>query len=119
MIRKISLLLILFLIIFLMGCATYIAPVIPPRAFIITNFKAPLTTNYNGNPAGSNAKKYSKSETHWFWDCFITGLQIGWGDADIESIARKVNMQEVSFADYEFLQIFGIYAKFTINLYGN
>jgi len=120
MIRIISILSILLLLIILIGCApTYLAPIIPPQGTLITNYKAPLTVNYNGNPAGSNTKKYSMSQTHWFWDFILTGLRIGWGDVDIESIARKANMSEVSFADYEFLSILGVYAQFTVNLYGN
>jgi hypothetical protein len=104
--------------------------VVPPTGVIYTSVKAPLTTDFVGNPCGPWKKKASQSYTNYFWlpiPLPLVGFpECAWGDAQIKEIAKKGGIKEVSFADYELLTIleipflgFAIYECLTINVYGN
>ncbi|GEM_PF-282096 len=101
------------------GCAAYLAPVKPPQGFLYQSVKAPLTVKYNGNPCGDAVKKVSMSKTSYFLEPFLTHLDFAWDDAAIEKIAREGGIRKVSYADYETLNVLGIYRTFTIHVYGN
>lgn len=112
----------LFACLALGGCAgttLYYAPVRPPGGIFFISTKAPLTTDFAGNPCGSATKKVSHSETFYFRDFIFTGQTLAWDEAAIGKIAREGGIEEISFADYELLDILGIFGKFTINVYGN
>jgi len=47
----------------------------------------------------------------------ILGL-VATGDASIESAARKAGITRISHVDYEVKNIIGIYATFTVYVYG-
>lgn len=101
------------------GCACPNTEVIPPQGGLVTYVKAPLTTQFNGNPCGAD-KKFSESQTFLFCPWPLTGsLNISAGDSKIKEIAGRGGIDQVSYADYEFLSILGIYAQFTVNVYGN
>lgn len=110
--------LVLSAVAFTAGCATYRAPVIPPKGWIFTNVKHPLTADYNASPAG-NQLRVSSRHTQFFWDWLLTGIKIGWDEADIDSIARRGGISEVSYAEVEVTEILGFYAKFEVSVYGN
>lgn len=97
---------------------TYMTPVKPPMGLLFCNYKAPLTTDFRNNPTSSKIIKASKSKTYYFHEILLTKMPIAWGDAEISEIARKANIKEISYAEYELLNVLGIYAEFTINLYG-
>lgn len=101
------------------SCAWYQAPVKPPNGLLFTNVKAPLTVHYDNTPVGREAKMYSRRSTKFFQDFLLTGLSFGWDDAAIHQIVREGQIEEVAYADYEALCILGIYAEFTVELYGN
>jgi hypothetical protein len=103
----------------LSGCVSYTAPVKPPRGGLFESYKMPLTVNVNGNPCGPSVTKHSKSQTFFIWDILFTRVQVAWDDATISKIAREGEIEEISYADYEFLNVLGIFAKFTVNVYGN
>ena len=101
------------------SCAFYTAPVMPPNGLLFTNVKAPLTIHYNNTPVGKEANKYSARSTKFFRDFIFTGLSFAWDDAAISQIVREGQVDEVAYADYEALCILGIYAEFTVEVYGN
>jgi hypothetical protein len=101
----------------LTGCAMdYTAPVQPPSGFLITSVKAPLTIDFDQTPV---CRKRGSASTHYFYEPFFTHIDFAWGDADMRSALRDGRMSSVEYADYELLSIFGIYGKFTVNVYGN
>lgn len=104
---------------FITGCVMYQAPVKPPFGGIYTDIKSPLTANYNGNPTGAGTTKVSKDFTHYIFDPLITRGSFAWRDVSVAKIAREGGIKEVSYADYEVMSVLGIYARFTINVYGN
>ena len=102
----------------LTGCAFYNAPVVPPQGFLFSNIKAPLTVNVNETPCGPQTRQYSKSSTMYFHDILLTGMNFAWDDAAIAEIARRGGIEHVAFADYEALCVLGVFAKFTVHVYG-
>lgn len=103
------------------GCALirFNTPVRPPLGAIFTDIKAPLTVAFNRTPAGEATRTVSHSEILFVHDILLTGMSIGWDDAAIARIARDGGLESVAYADYEFFQVFGVYAKFTVYVHGN
>ncbi len=111
-----------FLALNVAGCAafsTYRAPVRPPLGLLFISVKAPLSVNFAGNPTGPGVKRYTQTETHYFRDFLLTTLDFGWDEAAIARAAREAGINEVSYADYEIVNVLGIYGRFTVNIYGN
>lgn len=117
--------LIFFLIILLVGATgctflvNYQAPVVPPRVALIETYKAPLMTNFNyTNVDKGNIIKASSSKTLYFHDILITGMNFSWDDVAIPEIARKGGIKNITYADYEVVNILGVYMHFQVNVYG-
>ncbi len=91
--------------------------VIPPEGALITAIKAPLTTDFDNTPVG---RKLGEVSTHYFHDIFFTGMDAAWGQAGLQDILSMdyTNKGKIGYADYEYVNIFYIYKKFTIKLYG-
>ena len=103
----------------LCGCGAYYnTSVVPPRGVLFSNIKAPLTTDFNDTEVQGTLIKSSKKWTYYVHDILFTGISVAWETADIPEIARKGGITEVAYADYEFLQVLGVFAQFTINVYG-
>jgi len=88
----------------LTGCYTYSAPVIPPQGYAFTNISAPLDTQVEGTRVGSRTGKAHSVA--------ILGL-FAFGDASVEAAAQEGDLSQVDHLDYEFLNILGVYQKFT------
>ncbi len=97
------------------GCAFPRAPVVPPIGWLYTNYKAPLMTDYNGTELGP---KKGAAKTQYL---LIPSLwmDIAWGDAAIKRAVEDGGITNVKAADYEFMQILGMYAEFTVHAYGD
>lgn len=104
--RAISyLVLALFSITFLTGCAAY--AVSPVYGALYTNVNAPFTA--------TSQPTYSKVGTA---SCLsIFGL-IAIGDASIETAAKMGRITKIHHVDYKTTSFLGIYAKFTVYVYG-
>ncbi len=103
----------------LAGCGVaYLAPVKPPQGFLISTFKAPLTVNFDETPVSGNLIHASKKKTYYFHDILFTGMDFAWGEVDVPQIARAAGITKVSYAEYELLSILGVYADFTVHVYG-
>jgi hypothetical protein len=109
---------VLICLVCLSGCAVlYKAPVKPPMGLLYANYKAPLTVDFDGNPTGGNLIKASESKTHYIFIPFIY-IGLAFGDAEIAGIAKEAGIETISYVDHEFYNILGIYARFTIHIYG-
>lgn len=117
--KKITISIILLALALSMGCGRFRAPVIPPQGLLFSSVKAPVSINFDNTPAGRQLSRVSQSSTYYFRDFIITGMDFSWGSVGINEIARKGGLSQVYFADYEYLNILGIYAQFTINVYGS
>ena len=112
-------LLLFALVLCLSGCARYNTVVIPPQGLLFSNIKAPISTDFENTPAGVRTAKVSQSATYYFRDIIFTGMDFSWGDVSVDTIARMGGLNRVFFADYEYLNILGVYAHFKINVYGS
>jgi hypothetical protein len=107
--RKVALLTILSLGLLTTGCSYYVAPVMPPPGLFFTSIKAPIDTDAQSNAVGAKVGSSSTSN--------ILGL-FAFGDASVASAVQDGNLSKVDHLDYEFLNIFFIYQRFTVNAYG-
>jgi hypothetical protein len=99
------------------GCVAPRAPVVPPTAFVYTQVKAPLQTDLEG--ADMQAERMGESTARFLYIPFTWGLaSFAWGDASTEQAAKDGGIDEVQFADYEFLSVLGVYAQTTIRAHG-
>ncbi len=87
------------------GCAAY--AVTPVFGALYTDVKAPLTATSNS--------EYSKVGTGEATS--ILGL-IATGDASIQTAARNAGITKIHHVDFESKSVLGIYAKFTVYVYG-
>lgn len=75
---------------------------------IYNKTKLPLTATSNnlGNKVGTAQ---------------VTGILgvAAWGDAGIESASKKAGIKKVSHVDYELFNILGVYATYTVYVYGD
>lgn len=101
------------------GCSsvTQRTAVKPPGGFLYANFRAPLTVDLGGVDL-TKARKASASKTQFFHEPFLTHAEIAWGDASIARIAEQGGIRNVAYADYEYMNILGIYSEFTVHVYG-
>jgi len=92
------------------GCGFYSAPVMPPDGMLFQNTKAPMDINTDKTELGT---KSGTSQS-----ISILGL-FAFGDCSIKAASEDGNLQFVNHADYEYLNILGVYQKFTTIVYGN
>jgi len=87
------------------GCAAY--GVSPVTGFLYTDVKAPVTATSN-----TDASKVGTSTA-----TSIFGL-IATGDASIQTAARDAGITRIHHVDFHTTSILGIYATFTVYVYG-
>lgn len=97
------------LVVAAVGC--YTAPVIPPMGVIYADYKAPLTTEPQGQAVVPKKGEASSQS--------VLGL-VAWGDCSLQAAAAGGGLSTVNYADYSYLNVvFGIYQKFTVTVHGN
>ncbi len=99
----------------LTGCGV-IAPVVPPRAALYTQFKAPLKIHYEGTDLG--AKKGTAKCSSIGILCWPFG-DVAWGDSGIRAAAKDGDISVVKAADYEYLNVLWVYQEFTVHVSGD
>ena len=91
----------------LSGCL--VAPVQPPYGILYTSYQAPLDYDQDGGAVGS---KSGTSET-----MSILGL-VALGDGSIKTAASNGGITTITGADYEYVNIIGVYQKYTTIVHG-
>lgn len=89
------------------GC--YTAPIMPPMG-AITSISAPLSAEYS--PETTVSTRSGRASTF-----AVLGL-VSVGDCSIEAAARDGGLRQVNHADYSYLNILGIWQRFTVKVYG-
>ncbi|MCB0563001.1 MAG: TRL-like family protein [Phaeodactylibacter sp.] len=87
------------------SCAAFVAT--PLTGFIYTDLKAPITAT--SNPVASKVGTAEATS--------ILGI-VATGDASIEAAAKKAGITRISHIDYEANSVLGVFAKFTVYVYG-
>lgn len=101
------------------ACAVGVgAPVRPPGGALFTWVSAPVDTNFSQTPVGS---KTGTSETRYLYipNGNSLPLSFAWGDARIAEAAADAGITTVHYADYEFLNILGVYNQLTVRVSGD
>lgn len=86
------------------SCAVVLTPVL---GTIYTDVKAPLMAT--SNPVASKVGTAEATS--------ILGI-VATGDASIEAAAKKAGITRISHIDYEASSVLGIFAKYTVYVYG-
>lgn len=97
------------------GCVGWRTPVKPPQGFLFTNYRAPLTVNPRDSPIPA---QQGIAKTVLVRDILFTGQTIAWDEASIQKAAQERGLAKVCWADYEVLQVLGLYAQFTVRIHG-
>lgn len=93
-------------VVLLTGCAAM--SVTPVTGFLYTDVSAPVTA--------TNHPSYSKVGIATCTS--ILGL-IGTGDASIDAAAKKAGITKIHHVDFKSTSILGLYATFTVYVYGD
>jgi len=99
-----KLLFLIFIAGFLSSCAYVMAPA---TGFIYTDLKAPFAVTDN-----TASSKVGTGEI-----TSILGI-VATGDASVETAAKAAGITKIHHVDYEAFNVLGIYAKYTIMVYG-
>ncbi|MFO0982546.1 MAG: TRL domain-containing protein [Planctomycetota bacterium] len=89
-------------------------PVRPPGGALFTSVEAPLTTDFDGEAVSS---KQGSASAVYVREPFF-GLSISWGDASIKAAAQNGYLKNVGYADYDMIQVLGIFGLFTVRVHG-
>lgn len=87
------------------GCAAY--SVTPVSGALFTDVRAPLAATSN-----SESSKVGTAEAVSYFGLIATG------DASIETAMKNGGITKIHHVDYHSTAIFGIYATFTVTVYG-
>lgn len=91
----------------LAGC--YSTPIMPPSGWIYSSIKAPLDPNLSQTTLGP---KMGSAETQSVFGMVATG------DCSIKTAARNGGIQTVTYADYEYFNMLGVFQRFIVTVYG-
>ena len=98
----------------LCGCVGPKSEFSPPLG-IFASYKAPLLIDFD---KGSISSESGNASTEYFYMPFTYGLlRFAWDDCSLNTAAENGRLNKVGTADYEFLNILGIYAKTTVHVY--
>ncbi len=96
------------------------APVVPPPGALVTIYKAPLDYDFSnkGEPTynGSDLKQ-GTSQTHYI-QLFYRPLSVAFGHEMIEQAQQNADIDEIYYADYEVLNVLGLYVNTKFHVYG-
>jgi len=91
------------------GC--YVTPVKPPPGWIVANFKAPLSAD-NQEVRIAGAKTGTATVENYL------GI-ISTGDCSLEEATKDVGIKKISYVDYEYFNVLGVYQRFTVIVHGD
>ncbi len=81
----------------------------PPAGGLFTNFKAPLGTEYTGQSVETKQGQASSSSILFLF---------AFGDCSLEAAAEEGGLSTITHCDYSYLNVMGLYQKFTIIAHG-
>ena len=81
---------------------------------LYTHTQMPLTHDFHATPAGgSGAMSDIKHVQLPFY-----ALGVAWGDVSLGDLAKEQGLNELYFADLEYLSVLTIWRQYTVHLYG-
>ena len=99
----------------LCGCMAHQSEFAPPPGVLFSSYKAPLLIDFDES---SVSRESGNASTECFSVPGTYGLlSFAWDDCSLDTAAKNGRLGNVGTADYEFLNIWGIYAKTTVHVY--
>jgi len=94
-----------------------VAPVVmAPPGWVYAQYTAPLTVRFDDTEVGPY-KGESKIQ-YLMVPLFIINPSFTWGDGSLRAAAREGGLKKVNCADYEYMQVLGLYAELKVIAYG-
>jgi hypothetical protein len=81
----------------------------PSYGVLYSDISAPLTTEFDGQQVPSKQGEASAVG--------VLGL-LAFGDCSTQEAARDGNLQRIHYCDYNFLNVLGLFQKFTVIAHG-
>ena len=97
-----------------MGCAGPMptAGVVPPPGYILTDVRAPLSSNNQGIAVGGSKTGIAQVK-QYIWI-------VSAGDCSIEAAAKDAGITKINYVDYEYFTVLsGIFSRFAIIVHGD
>ena len=96
------------------GCVK--APFSPPMG-LITSVKVPLQFELKegGTPLATAS---GSASSLYFHDILITGAEFAWNDCSVQKAAQNGGLRSVSYADYDYFLVLGVFGRTTVTAYG-
>ena len=94
-----------------------VAPVVPPRGFFYSHYKAPLVLPAPAE-IGQTPRLDGNSVVYFKIPTPYMNTEFSMGRADIEAACRRAGIKTLIGADYEYLSVAGYVKTFTIHAYG-
>ncbi|MFC1497156.1 TRL-like family protein [Verrucomicrobiota bacterium] len=93
------------------GCAGLVmAPFSPPPGLMFSQVKAPLDVDFDKTTLGTKEGKAEATS--------ILGL-FSFGDCSTQTAAKDGGLTTINHADYEMMNVMGIFSKTTVIVYGD
>ena len=108
---KHALLLLFAVVVVVASVGCYSTPVMPPAGWIVSNYKAPLSADNQGVEAGGAKEGMATVE------CYLALVSIG--DCSIEEAVKEEGITDISYVDYEYFNVLGVYQRFTVIVHGD
>lgn len=97
---------------------TSLAPVVPPRGFFFSHFRAPLVLPPQAPLPSPGAERTHGARRLLYLKIPYANLDLSTGRAGLESAARKAGLAKVVYADYEYRSLLGYFQTITIHAWG-
>lgn len=106
-------------LVLLAACGTTTqSPVRPPFGLLFTDVSYPLTTDYADTPVGEKVRNAREVRTQMIWDYLLTGMSVGWGNADVGNLAQQHGISEVYYAEVRTQIILALYYRQELAVFG-
>ncbi len=101
------------------ACASPVTvPVEPVHGGVFSYYSAPLQTDFDATPVGS---KVGKSDL-FFFQLPVNGSRIPvatFADASIAHAAERAGIQTIHYADYQVIDVLGIFVRLEVRVSGD
>ena len=103
----------------LAACASPVqAPVEPAHGGVFSSYLVPLGTNFDETPVGSKVGRTSL----FYFQIPVNGSRIPvatFADSSIMQAANSAGIQTIHYADYQVIDVLGIFVRLTVRVSGD
>ncbi|MBN1866875.1 hypothetical protein JW916_06250 [Candidatus Sumerlaeota bacterium] len=100
----------------MLGYRTDLAPVIPPRGYFYTHFRAPLVLPVHDAERATPVRGSSRGVI--YVKIPVVSADFAGGRADLQDAVRRAGITRLLYADYEYMSLLGYIRTFNVRAYG-